>query len=176
MLNCWQAMKVICEHRRRRLAPAAPSTRASSVAADVDALLRPKSLDQLNVLERQVHAKLQSNEPIDEEYWEGLLDNIEVYKAKAQLRDIYKAGLDSRLHALRKHQVEEAAELRRQMESASAASPRAATTIPYSKALDPEPALRLSAEDKGLKVVDESDFLARIVSAAVDRRSRNTRD
>ena len=170
MLIVGQAMKVICEHRRRRLAPAAPSVRASSVAADVDALLRPKTLDQLSVLERQVEAKLKSNEPIDEEYWESLLESIEVYKAKAQLRDVYKSVLDSRLQALRRQQIEEATELRKKMESVSDGLRKAAPTMTYSKALDPEPALRMAAEDKGLKVVDESEFLARIVSAAVDRK------
>ena len=163
-----QALKVICEHRRRRLAPAAGhSTRASAVSADVDNLLRPKTLEQLATLEHQVNAKLSSGEPIDEEYWEGLLENIGVYKAKAQVRSVYQSILDSRLQALKKQQIGGSEELQRQMENGHGdASSRAPRAIPYSQNLDPEPQLRISAEDKALKVVDESGFLAKIVSAS----------
>ena len=154
-------MKVICEHRRRRLAPSGPVVRASSVSADVDQLLRPKTLEQLTVLERQVDAKLQSNDPIDVEYWEELLKNIGVYQAKARLKGVYKSVLESRLRALKEEQLEGAKSMREEMDSLVGGLP---TAVTYSRALDPEPMLKINAEDKGLKVVDESEFLSRVVS------------
>ena len=176
-------MKVICGDRRSRTAPSGPAGRGvHSVSADVDRLLGPKSLDQLGVLETQIARKLQSNEPVDVEYWEQLLRSISVYKAKAELKDIYKSVIDGRLQALRLQQVEEAELVARKLSVLSAAyasAPTAATlagngigsadltvpTINYTKHLDPEPLLKTRVEDKGLDVVEEADFLSKIVSS-----------
>ena len=157
-------MKVLCEHRRRQTAPSGPKGRTSAVSADVDRLLRPKTLDQLNVLERQIDAKLQSNEPIDVEYWEDLLESIGVYKAKAQLRGIYQSVLKSRLRAFKQQQLAEAISVQARM---NAAGSGASAETPYSISLDPEPMLKVPAEDKALKVLDESEFLASVVSCVL---------
>lgn len=55
---------------------------AAAVEADINALLRGKSYDHLVVLQKQIQAKLASGEPIDVEYWEGLLKKLLVWKAK----------------------------------------------------------------------------------------------
>ena len=75
---------------------------------DIDRLLGPKSLDQLKVLEKQIARKLQSNEPIDIEYWEELLRSISVYKAKAQLDKFYRSIIHGRMAELRSEQQHEA--------------------------------------------------------------------
>lgn len=52
------------------------------VQSDVAAILNGKSLEQLSQLQRQIQAKLRSGEPIDVDYWEGLLKHLLVWKAK----------------------------------------------------------------------------------------------
>ncbi|MCJ1479212.1 hypothetical protein MMC13_007897 [Lambiella insularis] len=177
----WNAMRVICQERRSRMITSGPSGRiVTSVSGDIDRLLGPKTLEQLGLLETQISHKLHSNETIDVEYWEQLLRNITVYKAKAELKNIYRSVIDSRLQALREQQKEEAeiakeklAQLLRTSEIVpddtsqdsglgSLASSR--VTVQYSKAMDPEPLLKIRAEDKGLEVVEESDFLGKRLS------------
>ena len=103
----WKTMQIICNDRREKLKPAGREGRAvSSVAADVDKLLGPKTYEQLEALEKQIRAKLRSNEPIDVDYWEQLLRNLLIYKAKAKLKKVYQSVLDSRLDTLRKEQEE----------------------------------------------------------------------
>ena len=177
-----QTMRVICRDRRRATGAAAPEGRAvSSVSSDVDRLLAPKSFDELETLERQIVRKLDSNEPIDVDYWEQLLRSLGVWKAKARLKKVYQAAIDTRLKALRKQQQEEADAVRQKMQAmlagpqdkdagrgppspsdAAAGAPRT-STAPYDKALDPEPLLKLRSEDKGLEVVDEDAFNENVV-------------
>lgn len=86
-----QNMMVVCKDRleklreENRLGPEASAVAARANAAverDITALLQGRSYEQLNQLQRQVQAKLSSGEPIDTEYWENLLKNIIVWKAK----------------------------------------------------------------------------------------------
>ena len=165
-------MTILCKERRRSLEPVGGSVRvASSVSVDVDRLLGPKSLQELKDLNKKVSSKLQSNEPIDVEYWEQLLHSISIYKAKAELRNIYKSIIDNRLEELRKEQVEEARAIREKLmvfrderhldidqSKASAAS------IRWSREVDPEPTLQVSGKDRGLEILDESVLWDKIVS------------
>ena len=56
-----------------------------AVEADITALLSGKTYDDLIALQRRVHEKLTSGEPVDTDYWEGLLKKILVWKAKASI-------------------------------------------------------------------------------------------
>ena len=58
---------------------------AAAVEADITALLQGKSYDHLVALQKQIQAKLASGEPIDTDYWEGLLKKLLVWKAKVRL-------------------------------------------------------------------------------------------
>jgi hypothetical protein len=79
-------MMVVCKDRleriesRERLGVEA----AASVEADIANLLSGKSYDHLVALQRQVQTKLASREPLDVEYWEGLLKKLLVYKAQVR--------------------------------------------------------------------------------------------
>ncbi|KAK4184933.1 mid region of cactin-domain-containing protein [Podospora australis] len=85
----WTALLTLCADQRLKLKPQGPEGRAvTSVASDVDRILSPKTLEQLEALEKQIRAKLQSNEPIDTDYWEQLLKSLMVYKAKAKLKNV----------------------------------------------------------------------------------------
>ena len=59
---------------------------AAAVEADITALLQGKSYEHLVQLQKQIQAKLSSGEPIDVEYWEGLLKKLLVWKAKVWLK------------------------------------------------------------------------------------------
>ena len=61
------------------------ATAAAAVEADITALLQGKSYEHLVQLQKQIQAKLASGEPIDTDYWEGLLKKLLVFKAKVRL-------------------------------------------------------------------------------------------
>ncbi|KAK0732448.1 mid region of cactin-domain-containing protein [Apiosordaria backusii] len=105
----WTALLALCADRRQKLKPQGPEGRAvTSVASDVDRILSPKSLVQLEALEKQIRAKLQSNEPIDTDYWEQLLKSLLVYKAKATLKSICEEIKSARVDLLRARDPEKA--------------------------------------------------------------------
>ncbi|PQE22698.1 hypothetical protein CJF31_00001634 [Rutstroemia sp. NJR-2017a BVV2] len=182
----WKTMQIICNDRRQKLRPLGPDERAvSSVAADVDRLLGPKTYEQLETLEVQIRAKLRSNEPIDTDYWEQLLKSLLIWKAKAKLKKVYQSVLDTRLTALKKQQQEHAEAVQKNLqELLSGPTPVieegsvgqdavvAQTFLrpphfEYSQKYDPEPLLKLRVEDKSGEIIDESDFLKKI---AAERR------
>jgi hypothetical protein len=183
----WKTMQIICNDRRERLKPLGPEGRAvSSVASDVDKLLGPKTYEQLDTLEKQIRAKLRSNEPIDVDYWEQLLRSLLIWKAKAKLKKVYQSVLDSRMDILRKQQQEDAESVRaklqeilsgpkavveegsdNQADSRTSQIVRLQPKFEYSTVYDPEPMLKLRTEDKSSELVDESAFLQKVVA---DRR------
>lgn len=181
-------MKIVCRDRRQKSARLAPEGRAvSSVAADIDRLLSPKSYEELEVLEAQISQKMKLKEPIDVDYWEQLLRSLTVWKAQAKLKKVYQAVIEGRLHTLRQQQQEEAALVREKLAPlidglASAANGTGTQSIPIdeamdpkdfevedSQAVDPEPLLQLRTEDKSLEILDEKEFLYRVVCGLRDR-------
>lgn len=162
----WQSLKTVCKKRQQLSGPSDFGGRGmNAVSEDVDRLLGPKSLEQLRGLEGQVHAKLQSNEPIDEEYWEQLLDNIKVYQSKAQLKDFYRAVVEARLNQVATQQIREARRMCRSLHRETDEMNSTKGVVEYSNDLEPESMLKISAEDKKLEVLDEADFLARTSAA-----------
>jgi hypothetical protein len=162
-------MKVICKDRRRAAPSKLQTARGmSSVTPEIDRLLGPKTHEQLEALEKQVKAKLRSNDDIDVDYWENLLKSLSIYKAKARLRQVSKSVLGARLETLRQQQEQEAMALRNKvresLKSSSLAAPEDQaphTELPAT--LDPEPLLRLNPEDKTLISLDEDDYKQRLV-------------
>ncbi|ETI20020.1 hypothetical protein G647_09035 [Cladophialophora carrionii CBS 160.54] len=161
----WKTMQIICKDRQKKLRASGPEGRAvSSVAADIDKLLGPKTYEQLETLEGQIRAKLDSDEPIDTDYWQQLLDSLLVWKAKAKLKRVYQDVLGSRLKSLRQENERRATLAQQHFRSAGVETTQ---TVQYSKVLDPEPLLEIAAKDKSLEVQDESTFLQ---SVAASRR------
>lgn len=122
-------MMVVCKDWLEKLR--ANRNRGVDVVAvvenDVSAILNGKSLEQLSQLQRQIQTKLASGEPIDVDYWEGLLKNLIVWKAKvccfhngvpmiewlliasqAKLKNLHEVVVRNRLEQLRKRQRDEA--------------------------------------------------------------------
>lgn len=179
----WRTMQIICNDRREKLKPLGPEGRAvSSVSSDVDKLLGPKTYEQLEALEKQIRAKLRSNDDIDVDYWEQLLRSLLIWKAKAKLKKVYQSVIDSRLETLQKEQKEDAEGVRTKLQTiligpvpvvedvgesvtgASSQIPRSQPLLLYSPTLDPEPLLKLRAEEKSSEVIDESVFLQKVVA------------
>ncbi len=121
----WTALQTLCVHRRQNLKPAGPEGRAvSTVSADVEKILAPKTLEQLEKLQIQIQAKLQSNEVMDTDYWEQLLKSLLVFKARASLQNIYAAIRQSRIKLLEEINPEKARAL------AQSCQPTTAAVIP----------------------------------------------
>lgn len=177
-------MKVICHDRKERSKnAAAPEGRAvNSVAVDIDRILSPKSLADLTTLEKQIVAKLASNEPIDVDYWNQLLRSLRIWKARASLKKVYANVIKNRLQILHKQQKEDAETVRRKLEAVLISGPipvveegssgnpeneavvfREREPIAYSREMDPEPLLKIRFEDRALENTDEKVFLQKIV-------------
>ncbi|SMR43628.1 unnamed protein product [Zymoseptoria tritici ST99CH_3D1] len=174
----WNMMKTICQDRRKNVQGSQPSARGlGSVASDLDKLLGPKTLPELEKLEKQIRTKLSSNEPIDTDYWEHLLKSLLSYKARAKLRNISQSILDARMSGLRKQQAGEAEALKSQLEDRASTSMSDAEGVETVKDIggsdgqrhsqDPEPLLRLRQEDKSLEALSEREFVEKL---ADDRR------
>ena len=145
----------------------------SSVSSDLDQLLGPKNLAQLEKLERQVNAKLDSGEPVDTDYWEYLLKCLSTYKAHAKLRMVTAMIVQSRLDALRRQQATEA-ELWQAKLVARGFQP--GKEVEHEKtsngdwddqrhSLDPEPMLRLRTEDKRLRSMTGEEYAREIAES-----------
>jgi hypothetical protein len=85
---------VVCKDRLERFelstkSAAEASARARdvnlAVESEINGLLKGKSYDQLAQLQRQIQSKLTSGEPIDVDYWEGLLKSLLVWKSRVSL-------------------------------------------------------------------------------------------
>lgn len=86
----WDALRTLCADLRSKIDTNARDGRVvNSVVDDIDRILKPKSFDQLEALEKQIKAKLRSDEDIDTDYWEQLLRHLLVWKSKATLTRIY---------------------------------------------------------------------------------------
>ncbi|KAL2803188.1 mid region of cactin-domain-containing protein [Aspergillus granulosus] len=161
----WRTMKVICKDRQKIIAPEGRAL--NSVAADISKLLSPKSYEQLQVLEGQVRKKLDSNEPIDTDYWEELLRSLTVWKARAKLKNVYQAIISERVRGLRQQQREEAESVQSKL---LPLAPLVSGDIVQARSnnpeefhdLDPDPLLQLRPEDKIYEVLDEDAFLDQV--------------
>jgi len=156
----WKTMNIICKDMLKKSRAQEPEGRVvGSVSNDIDRLLGPKSYEQLEVLEKQIRSKLASDEPIDTDYWQQLLDSLLVWKAKAKLKKVYKAVLDARLDNLKRENEKEA---QRTADAFSHPSQYDRASMNYDKKLDPDPLLQIQAKDKSFDIVDEAAFLQRI--------------
>lgn len=154
-------MKVICRDRQKTVTPEGRAL--NSVAADINKLLSPKSHEQLQNLEVQVKRKLNSNEPIDTDYWEELLRSLTVWKARASLKNVYQAIIDERVRDLRRQQRQEAESIREKLAPLAPVVSGDVTSPAEFEGLDPDPLLQVRPEDKGLEIMDESAFLNQVV-------------
>ena len=161
-----QTMLIICQDRQKTIAPKGRAL--NPVVADINKLLSPKTYEELEGLEVQVKKKLNSDEPIDYDYWEELLRSLAVWKARAKLKKVYQAVIEERVRGLRKQQCEEAESVRQKL---APLAPVVQTILADDQltdpkdfeGLDPEPLLQIRPEDKSLQIMDETAFLNQAV-------------
>lgn len=119
-LEFWRAMIVVAEDALSKMKENDKRMQEGgfpiSVNKDIQRILSGKTFSQLSVLQAQILQKLSSNEPVDVEYWENLLKELIVYKAKAKLNDMHQEILATRLQQLRNKQREEALKVQEELE------------------------------------------------------------
>lgn len=189
-LEFWRAMIVVCAAALETLRSERTMGRAAfleqnraneAVKNDITNLLRGKSLDELRQLQDSVRAKLSSGDPIDVEYWEGLLKELAVWMAKAKLKAMHEVVLRNRLEHLRRRQRDEAAQVQSELadtveEEAAATSAAAASEVPaegeepavvreqWSSSMAPKAVSKVPMEDQNLQLLDADEQLQKIVS------------
>ncbi|KAG2043106.1 mid region of cactin-domain-containing protein [Suillus americanus] len=109
-IDFWTNMMVVCKDRidKIKASECMGIEAAVAVESEITALLSGKSYDHLATLQKQIQTKLASGEPIDTDYWEGLLKRLLVWKAKAKLKSLHEVVVRNRLEQLRKRQRDEA--------------------------------------------------------------------
>lgn len=119
-LEFWRAMIVVAEDCLSKMRENEERIQSGGVALtvnqDIHRVLSGKTISQLSVLQNQIQKKLASNEPIDVEYWENLLKELVIYKAKARLNGMHQEILAARLEQLRNKQREEALKVQEELE------------------------------------------------------------
>ncbi|EGO01700.1 hypothetical protein SERLA73DRAFT_166227 [Serpula lacrymans var. lacrymans S7.3] len=194
-IEFWTNMMVVCKDRLDRIKAdeSMGVEAAAAVESDITALLSGKSYEHLASLQKQIQAKLGSGEPIDVDYWEGLLKKLIVWKAKAKLKSLHEVVVRNRLEQLRKRQRDEALQAQEELLAgvAKSASSRRDNPVPVAESTPTEtqvlpeemepydrsmsPSLiditRLSVDDRQIDIVTEGEdraalFLQRRAVAA----------
>ena len=109
----WACMMTVCEdaHSERQQQEGAGGGRGqpqglhSSIDGDIQKVLRGKTGQQLEDMEKSIESKINSGDSVDVEYWETLLRKLKVQKAKAKLREFHGQHLTSHLNALEDTEV-----------------------------------------------------------------------
>jgi hypothetical protein len=105
----WTCMMTVCddEHDARKQqqagggrAAAGHSGMHASIDADIQTVLKGKSVGELDDMEKSIESKIDSGGSVDVEYWEALLRKLKVQKARATLREFHGQLLRSHLNAL----------------------------------------------------------------------------
>lgn len=182
----WRCLNVVCEDTLRTLTAARHLQSVDVTKADVHRLLDGKSYEKLIELEGSIERKLSSGEPIDPEYWEGLLRELKVWKAKAKLRTMHEVVLRNRLESLRKKQRDEAVKMQQELASALIKTAPAQIEEPtpvddiaapieegdlveeepeeYERDMSPAPMARIHPDDHSLEVVSADEEWRRLVA------------
>ncbi|KAH8174582.1 conserved mid region of cactin domain-containing protein [Sarocladium implicatum] len=148
----WKALLSLLSHQRIKLNPQSHEGRVmSSVGDDINRILAPKTLQQLEQLEKQIKTKLQSNEDIDIDYWEQLLRSLQAWKAKATIKKINEAVDEAR------KSLPPAQSAGQAPSSNAAAAPASATSRPQSTQTSSAPGNASSAAPPGTARFDQGD-------------------
>ncbi|KAI5894203.1 uncharacterized protein SCHCODRAFT_02667247 [Schizophyllum commune H4-8] len=176
-IDFWTNMMVVCKDRLERIKAdqRLGLAAAAAVEADIAALLSGKTYEQLSSLQRQVHEKLTSGEPVDTDYWEGLLQKLLVWKAKAKLKSLHEVVVRNRLEQLRKRQRDQALQAQEELLGKAAAASKLVQPAvqdvvedeaePYDRAMSPQPIdiLNLPAEERDIDILTQKEALAALI-------------
>lgn len=152
----WKTVKIICQEQQKDYLGKA----VRSVSGEIDMLLRPKTYNELTKLEGQISRKLNSNELIDTDYWQQLLESLLLYKAKAKLQQLYHAVLESRKQKSRKENARVAALERDKVHKLVVSGSQDVRQV-----FEPLPLRNLDSLAGSNRIIDEKAFLQQISSA-----------
>ncbi|KAF1981946.1 hypothetical protein K402DRAFT_341457 [Aulographum hederae CBS 113979] len=164
-VDYWETMKVTCQQRLKLKDLRGPSARGmSAIASDVDRIFEPKSLEELEKLEKQIRTKLRSNEPIDLDYWETLLKSLLVFKARARLRKFSRIVISQKVEDLKTEQERAANGVQEKLGAMLATHLSNSDRLRMEAvSLDPEPnLLQIQPADKRLEISSEQSFLKQL--------------
>ncbi|OMJ07081.1 Cactin [Smittium culicis] len=109
-LEFWKALMLVCDSRRQRLKEIDSSTGVSkAVEQEIIAFLNKKSKEDLDIIEAEIQQKFQSNLPIDSDYWEQVLKQMVVEKAKLKIDEYHNKVISNLLIQTRRKQQDDAA-------------------------------------------------------------------
>ncbi|CAM1504416.1 Fc.00g020070.m01.CDS01 [Cosmosporella sp. VM-42] len=144
----WRALQTLCADRKVKLNPQGGEERVvSSVSEDIDRILGPKTHEQLEALEKQIKAKLNSNEDIDTDYWEQLLRSLLVWKARAKLSQVYEAIKQIRVDQLKERSPDMAKALGQSLPGTDTSTVSQMPAAPVSRAENKPAAVSSSSHD-----------------------------
>ena len=170
---------MLCDEQIRRAHGTSREGRpVAAISTEVETLLSPKSPTELAKLENQVKKKLSSDEPIDVEYWEQLLQNITVYKARAELKQLDHWLMAGRSARYRHQQRQEASASKSHVATLLAGIGESTSVqeisvssikklISQREIFDPDAAPQLCQDDVGCETLGEDAFPNQNVSEAL---------
>ncbi|VVT51363.1 uncharacterized protein SAPINGB_P003071 [Magnusiomyces paraingens] len=145
----WEMVLILCQDRKKILENMALNEKLKGganpeddlvrpVSDDINAVLDGKTYSQLVDLEKEVEIMKISKDPsVDIDFWERLLRELVICKAKAKIDQFYKAVIDERLKQLRKQQHTEALRAKIQISQLLSQGVRhSAKSINYSSSMD----------------------------------------
>ncbi|OMJ26795.1 Cactin, partial [Smittium culicis] len=105
-----EALMLVCDSRRQRLKEIDSSTGVSkAVEQEIITFLNKKSKEDLDIIESEIQQKFQSNLPIDSDYWEQVLKQMVVEKAKLKIDEYHNKVISNLLTQTRRKQLDDAA-------------------------------------------------------------------
>lgn len=164
----WQMMLLLCEQRKESLLNTNDGIEDSIVKPvedDIEETLAGKNFQDLMILEDEINTMIESGDSsLDLQFWQRLLKELKLRKAKLKLEQIHKQVISERLKKLKKTQATEALRSKMQISQLLTKGVRkAAQKVEYSPAMDiPPPMISLAPfEDEGIKIqrVTVSEFL-----------------
>lgn len=121
-LEFWRCLLCVCDDALEQLNSERNSAvdalrSGAAIRSEVTALLQGKTYEKLMALESSIKTKLAGNDPVDPEYWQSLLAQLKVWKAKAKLKAMHEVVLRNRLEHLRRRQRDEAVKVQAELAS-----------------------------------------------------------
>ncbi|KAG0150577.1 hypothetical protein CROQUDRAFT_87758 [Cronartium quercuum f. sp. fusiforme G11] len=192
-LEFWRCLLCVCDDALEQLSNERNSAldalrTGAAIRSEITRLLEGKSYEKLMALESSIEIKLAGNDPVDPEYWQSLLGQLKVWKAKAKLKAMHEVVLRNRLEHLRRRQRDEAVKV--QAELASSLVPPVRATHPhvsqtethdlsedeaadlgqeepedFEPDMDPPPITQLEADDHKLELALPADDWLQIIQA-----------
>ncbi|KAF3633334.1 Cactin [Capsicum annuum] len=126
----------------------------SSIETDVKSLLQGKGYGELEALQSQIESQMRSGTAKVVEYWEAILKRLQIYKAKACLREIHAKMLRKHLEHLEKPLESRDVEVEETLKTDEEDVDR---ELNDAQAMSPEPFLNEEVKENEVEEAEEDD-------------------